>query len=242
LAEGSFGAFVRSLPLAPAGTPVVDCCGHVVREGNDPRVAAVVDIDVGKGDLQQCADSVLRMNAEWHYGRGDRDIAYPVSSGATLAYDRYLAGDRTHSSGNRLIVHRAASRLPDDHAAFRAFLDEVFTWANTASLSKEGVSVDASDLRPGDFFVMTGRPFGHAVLVLDVARSDGGDVALLLGQGYMPAQSFHVLHSQGRSQVASQVASQVRERGAWFVVHPHDTEVETPFWQPFPLSTLRRLP
>jgi hypothetical protein len=70
-----------------------------------------------------------------------------------------------------------------------------------------------------------------------VARSDGGDVALLLGQGYMPAQSFHVLQSQGRAQGGSQGTG-----GAWFVVHPHDTEVATPFWQPFPIATLRRLP
>jgi len=211
---------------------VVDCCGHVVRAGDDPRIQAVVDIDVGPSDLQQCADAVLRMNAEWRYGRGERAIAYPVASGAVLSYEGYLAGDRARASGNQLLVQRTARRTADDHAAFRTFLDEVFAWANTSSLAREGTPVDMAEVRPGDFFVSTGRPFGHAVLVLDVARSPAGSIALLLGQSYMPAQSFQVLGDPGRPAATA----------AWFLVTPGDTEVDTPFWKPFPLSSLRRFP
>jgi Domain of unknown function (4846) len=224
----SFGAFLRALPLLPAGSPVVDYRDRLVRAGDDPRIAAVVDIDVGTSDLQQCADAVLRMNAEWRYSRGDRDVAYPVSSGATLSYPRYLAGERAFASGNKLLTQPSASRMSDDHRAFRGYLDEVFTWANTTSLEREGARVPFAELRPGDFFVMVERPYGHAVLVLDVARNDAGDVAMLLGQSYMPAQSFQVLRPFGQR--------------AWFVVRPGTTTVATPFWDPFPLSSLRRLP
>ncbi len=225
---GGFGAFLRALPLLPAGTPVVDYGGRVVREGGDPSIAAVVDIDVGASDLQQCADAVVRMNAEWHYGRGDRDVSYRVSSGVALGYAQYLAGSRAFAHGNELLVQPAAARLADDHRAFRRYLDEVFTWLNTSSLDRDGAPAAFADVRPGDFFVMSGRPFGHAVLVLDVATSAAGAVALLLGQSYMPAQSFQVLSSSSH--------------GAWFVVEPGATEVATPFWKPFPLTALRRLP
>jgi hypothetical protein len=224
----SFPAFLRALPLLPPGTPVLDYRGRTVRDGHDPHIAAVVDIDVGDGDLQQCADSVLRMHAEWSYGRGDRDVAYATSSGARLGYEGYLAGDRPVVRGNALEVRRSARPLADDHRAFRAYLDEVFAWASTGSLAHEGTPVAFDEVRAGDFFVMAGRPFGHAVLVLDVARGPGGRVALLLGQGYMPAQSFQVLSPGGPS--------------PWFLVEPGATEVETPFWDPFPRASLRRLP
>ncbi len=35
---------------------------------------------------------------------------------------------------------------------------------------------------------------GHAVLVLDLATDAQGHRVVLLGQGFMPAQSFSVLH------------------------------------------------
>jgi hypothetical protein len=229
--SGTFAAFLRALPLLPPGSPVVDYRGRVVHEAGDPRIAAVVDIDVGDRDLQQCADAVLRMNAEWRYGRGERAIAYPVSSGALLSYGGYLAGERAFASGRELDVRPAAARADDDHRTFRGYLDEVFAWANTASLGRAAAPVSFASARPGDFFVMSGNPFGHAVLVLDVARDAAGDTALLLGQSYMPAQSFQVL-SPGAA----------RPGRPWFVLPAGSTAVDTPFWAPFPLATLRRLP
>ncbi len=227
LEEGSLGAFLRALPLLPRGSPVLDYRGRVVREGDDPNIAAVVDVDVGQADLQQCADAVVRMNAEWHYGRGDRDIAYRAG-GVALSYPQYLAGRRAFARGNQLIVEPGGARLADDHRAFRAYLDEVFTWINTTSLERDGIEVPFADVSAGDYFVMPGKPFGHAVMVLDVARSPSGSVALLLGQSYMPAQNFQVLGAF--------------RYGAWFIVEPEAREVVTPFWRPFPLTSLRRLP
>ena len=86
--------------------------------------------------------------------------------------------------------------------------------------------VAAADLRPGDFFVMPGSP-GHAVLVLDLARSPDGRRRAVLGQGFMPAQSFHVLRGASGS--------------AWFAVDEAQATVAMPFWEPFPWATLRRL-
>jgi hypothetical protein len=227
---GSFGAFLRTLPLLPDGAPVVDHRGNRLHDdGRHPNIAAVVDLDVGKKDLQQCADSVLRLHAEWRYGRGERDLTYRAASGQSLSYRRYLAGDRASVSGRDLALRPAAPPQKDDHAAFRQWLDEVFAWASTASLERDATKLASlSDVRAGDFFVMSGSPFGHAVLVLDVARDDRGRAALLLGQGFMPAQSFHVLRpGPGAS--------------AWFVVEPGAPAVETPFWRPFPIASLRRL-
>jgi hypothetical protein len=74
---------------------------------------------------------------------------------------------------------------------------------------------------------MSGVPFGHAVLILDVARDAKGNRVLLLGQGYMPAQSFQVLRPSAKE--------------VWFPLDLSAGKLETPFWDPFPFSALRRL-
>ncbi|MFO0679194.1 MAG: DUF4846 domain-containing protein [Polyangiaceae bacterium] len=229
VSDGSFGAFARSLPMAAEGARVVDYRGTpLYDDGRHEGIAGVVDIDVGTKDLQQCADAVLRLDAEWRYGRGVRDVHYKTASGLTLRYTKYLEGERPVANGALLSLKDVAPKKADDHAAFRAFLDGVFAWANTASVEREGTKVPWLELRPGDFFVMPGSPFGHAVMVLDLARRADGTPALLLGQSYMPAQSVHVLRSSKET--------------PWFVVERGATEVKTPFWAPFPLETLRRLP
>jgi hypothetical protein len=118
-----------------------------------------------------------------------------------------------------------SARSDASHASYRKWLDAVFNWANTGSLARDTERVAPEDLRAGDFVVQPGGP-GHAVLVLDVARAADGRRALLLGQGFMPAQSFHVLRPSRAS--------------AWFVVEPGAVGLDTPFWPAFPWKTLRR--
>lgn len=230
--EGSFGAFLRGMPLAPDGEKVVDYQGTpLYAGGHHENIAAVFDIDIGTRDLQQCADAYYRLHAEWKYASGVRkEISYKSLSGVAIPYGRYLAGERAAMSGGALKLLPSGGARKDEHAFFRTYLDDVFAWASTGSLERDAKKVPFAELEAGDAFVLTGSPFGHAVIVLDVAKADDGSgrVALLLGQSYMPAQSMHVLRPSRAS--------------AWFVVDPKDDAVTTPFWRPFPLGSLRRLP
>jgi hypothetical protein len=199
-----------------------------VLEASDPRLAAVVALDEGTADLQQCADSIMRLHAEWLWSQGNRAMDYRAASGAAMPFTRWLAGDRPAAEGNVLrwtASARAGDR--DDHSGFRKYLDAVFTWANTGALARDVPKSTVESLRPGDFFVLAGSP-GHAVLVLDVAAGEHGERAVLLGQGYMPAQSFHVLRPAPEA--------------VWFTIDPAAGGLQTPFWPaPFPWSSLRRL-
>ena len=226
LAAGSFGLFLRTLPLAPEGTPVKSYAGGVLHAADHPNVAAVADLDVGTHDLQQCADSVIRLHAEWRWSLGKaEETKYHAGGGLVLAFDGYVKGDRIVVENGAPKFARHAKPQAGSHATYRSWLDEVFGWANTGSLATEAKKVEIADLRPGDFFVMPGAPFGHAVLVLDVA-SAGGKKQALVGQGFMPAQSFHVLRTNG---------------SAWFAIDEAAGALTTPFWKPFPWSSLRRL-
>jgi hypothetical protein len=223
--EGSFAAWLRGLPLRPAKTPVRTFRGDEVRAGDDPSVAAVIEMDVGTRDLQQCADSIIRLDAEWRYALGHGEqVGYPIGHGYTLAFNRWARGDRPRVADDDRVTWIHTARPDDSHAALRAYLDIVFASAGTETLADTAQRVARDQLRAGDFFVMGGHP-GHAVLVLDVVVDEAGNRRALLGQGYMPAQDFHVLSHDG---------------DPWFALDG-DT-IDTPFWQPFPWSALRRLP
>jgi hypothetical protein len=224
--DSSFAAWLRGLPLRASGTPVKSYAGKVLHEASDSRIAAVAEIDCGTADLQQCADSAIRMHAEWLWSRGDKArIGYHFLSGDLATYSRYAAGERPSVDGNK-VVWKPSAKPADSRATFRSYLDMVFMYASTISLAKESSAVDRSDLAPGDFFIHAGSP-GHAVVILDLAASSSGDRVALLGQGYMPAQDFQVL--------ASDTAG-----SPWFAMD--GDEVATPFWDPFPWSALHRFP
>src|SRR5260370_18415408 len=73
-AEG-FGAFLRRLPLRPAGAE-----GHLydgTRKARQDVHAAVVDLDVPPRDLQQSADAVMRLWAGDGYARGATIAFHP---------------------------------------------------------------------------------------------------------------------------------------------------------------------
>lgn len=226
LAPESFGAWLRRLPLAAPDEPVRSYRGAVLLRAGHPHVAAVTTLDIGKADLQQCADAVMRLHAEWAWSRGRRDMTYRAAAGTALPYARWARGERVVLRG-RSLAWESSGRANSDHPSFRRYLDAVFSWANTVSLERQADAVELEALRPGDFFILPGNP-GHAVLVLDLAQSSDGRRAVLLGQSYMPAQSFQVLRPSPES--------------PWFAVDPEQTGIQTPFWPaPFVWSSLRRL-
>jgi hypothetical protein len=225
VAAGSFGAWLRELPLAKPATAVKSYRGQVLYAADDPRIGAVIAIDVGSADLQQCADAVVRLHAEWRWSQGHRDHSYRAASGTRLGLERFARGERIVADGTRLRWMPRA-RPSRGHAAFRQYLDTVFAWANTVSIGRQALPVSAEAVAAGDFFVLGGNP-GHAVLVLDLARAEDGRQVALLGQSYMPAQNLYVLRP-GAGRV-------------WFVLD-RGRDVVTPFWRPFPWSSLRRLP
>jgi hypothetical protein len=191
--EGSFAAWLRGLPLRPEGAVV-----HLFDGGKKPRqdgVFAVLDIDVGSRDLQQCADAVMRLRAEYLWAAGCADqVAFDFTSGDRARWVDWRGGLRPVVAGSK--VSWAPRGSPDaSYASFRSYLSSVFTYAGSASLARELEAVaDPSSVQPGDVFIQGGFPC-HAVLVADVARNARGESAFLLVQSYMPAQDIHVLRN-----------------------------------------------
>lgn len=173
----AFGTWLQARELRPADEPVRTHAGDEVAHH-----ARVVDMSLVPGDLQQCADSVIRLRAEWLRETGG-EISFHATSGDPLPWKRFEAGETPTDAGNEIAWKKGSTGKWED------WLVRVFTWAGTDSLARLD-TVAASEPRPGDLLVEGGFP-GHAVAILDVATS-GERTLVLLGEGFMPAQSFHV--------------------------------------------------
>ena len=145
----SWAAWLRGLPMKPANAPVLIYTG--AQKWRQDVHVAVIDIDVGKRDLQQCADAIMRLRAEWLFAADrKRDIRFNDTEGKRLSF---------------------SARRDSGYASFRKYMDYVFAYAGTYSLERElkpaplGVAAGI-----GDVFIKGGFP-GHAVLVADIAEN-----------------------------------------------------------------------
>jgi hypothetical protein len=184
------------LPLVP-GRPPVRLFDGRLKSRQDVH-AAVLDIDVGDRDLQQCADAIIRLRAEHLYSTGRfSDIHFNFTSGHRADFSKWAEGHRPLVLGNRVRWSKLARR-DDSYGSFRKYLDIVFSYAGTLSLSGEMDSVsDPARMKVGDVFIRGGTP-GHAVIVVNMAvSSTSGEKLFLLAQSYMPAQEIHILRNLG---------------------------------------------
>lgn len=186
-----FAAWLRGLPVKP-GKPDVELYDGSPK-GNQEAHHLVVDIDVGERDLQQCADVVMRLRAEYlRWQERHEDICFRFTSGDALPWSRWQRGERPRVRGKE-VSWRKRAKSSADRETFRLYLDEVFLWAGSASLSLELRPVaNVADVQIGDVYIQGGFP-GHAVLVVDVATNNNGERVFLVAQGYTPAQDVHVL-------------------------------------------------
>ncbi len=187
--SGSFGFYLRHLKMKPDSSVVMLFDGQI----KPYKVhAAVIDLEIGKRDLQQCADACIRLRAEYlrHVGKSS-SIHFNLTNGFRMDYSKWKEGYRLQVNGNKTSWVKSAS-ADDSYASFRKYLDIVFTYAGTLSVEKEIKVVALKDIQPGDIFVVGGSP-GHASMVADVAQNAKGEKIFLLCQGYMPAQDIHVI-------------------------------------------------
>jgi len=221
---GEMTEYCRGLALKPQGTPVRLFDG-TLKPDQDSHVA-VLDIDVGKRDLQQCADAVMRIRGEYLFAaeRFD-DITFNFTSGDACVWNKWKEGWRPNIVGNNVTWEE---KRPADHGYqnFRNYMNMVFIYAGSASLAQEMAPVPFASMQIGDVLIKGGYP-GHAVMVLDMAKNPRGRTVYLLAQSYTPAQSIHVLKNPADPRLSP-----------WYELDG-GTEIVTPDWT-FQASELKR--
>jgi hypothetical protein len=164
----SFERFLRGLGLKKDKTVYLY---NGEKKRNQLAQFAVVDISRSKTDLQQCADVVMRLRAEYLFSEKKFDSI------------RFMDYNKKWYNWNG----------KDNRVRFDAYLNQVFGWCGSASLEKQLRKAKSfSAIKTGDMLISGGFP-GHAMIVADMAMNQKGEKIFLLLQGYQPAQDAHVL-------------------------------------------------
>ena len=164
----SFGAWLMQLPLRKNNTLYLH---NGTPKPNQRSHYAVLDVPYNGNPLQQCADAVMRLQAEYLYATK----AQPAI--------RFL------HQNNRYLECPVYCTRPQ----LESYLNNVFTKCGSYNLSAQLTPVaDMQNIQAGDVFVKGGSP-GHAMLVAAVAGNAAGEKMFLLVQGFMPAQDMHIV-------------------------------------------------
>lgn len=223
--KSSFGYFLRNLPLKPLGANVLYYDGTVKYNRN--VYEAVVNLPIGKQDLHQCADAVMRLRADYFYSQKQYEkIHFNFTNGFRVDFSKWAAGYRIAVKGNKTSWVKTA-KPSVSYETYWKYLETVFMYAGTASLEKELKAIKVSDVNIGDVYIKGGFP-GHAVIVVDIAvNPKTNQKIMLLAQSYMPAQELQILKNPNSSSLNS-----------WYATD-FGTSLKTPEWT-FNSSQLKR--
>lgn len=201
--DTGFATWLRNIPLKKDNT-VYLYDGRL--KANQQAQFAVLDVPVGHRDLQQCADAVMRLRASWLYDKG--------------AYASIKFAD---NNGKMYTCPPAPDSLQ-----FERYLQTVYSYCGTISLSRQLTSVYFGDMQPGDVLIQGGSP-GHAVIVMDVAIAPRTyKKYYMLAQSYMPAQNIHILKNPSSAELSP-----------WYSADEANSLISTPEWR-FGKSDLKR--
>jgi hypothetical protein len=175
LTKDSFGEWLRNFRLKKDN--IVRLYNGQPKERQDLHYA-VLDLSTGNKNLQQCADAIMRLKAEYYFARKEySQITFPAGKGKMLSFDAYALEHSTCFT----------------HGCFLNFMEKVFIQCGTYTIDAMTRPVQLSEIQPGDVIVKAGAP-GHAMIVVDVAENRTTHQRIyLLAQSFMPAQDMHIV-------------------------------------------------
>lgn len=175
--NSDFGNWLRFLPLKPEDEDVHKYNGEetTLKESFFMKNAGVIDMGV-LNKWQQCADSILRLKAEYHWSKGEfYKIVFPLEK-QNISYLSWI------------------KKYDHSRKTFYKYLTHIYGNLGTASMKRDFKKINAHKLDIGDMNVQnkTGG-VGHIFLILDIIENKKGKRLYLLGQGATPAQEFHII-------------------------------------------------
>lgn len=214
--ENSFARFLRNLPLKRADSEVTLYNGTI--KHNYDVYSSVVDLEIGNKNLHQCADAVIRLRADYFRSIGkSNQIKFSFTNGFVCDYSNWMKGRNVIVSGNQVHWSTPGNSRVDNDENYWKYLEKVFTYAGTLSLSRELKKKSIHQLEIGDIFIQGGSP-GHAIIIVDLVQNpETNEKRFLLAQSYMPAQEIQILQNPNYT------------TSSWFSI-PEDGILKTPEW------------
>ena len=129
LEKGSFGDWLRFVELKEGTSEV-----HLYNGGlkNDQSVHyAVINMDVGNKDLQQCADAVMRLRAEYLFSVKKYDqIHFNYTSGDKVSFTDWYNGRRPVIKGSKVMFLTDGKKVKPTYQVFREYMDNIFNYCS----------------------------------------------------------------------------------------------------------------
>ncbi len=195
----SFKNYLQNFNLKPNNSKVHLYNGEL--KNRQDLHTAILDITVGKRDLQQCADAIMRLRSEFLYQQKRyNDIHFKFTNGFNVAYSKWRQGFRLNIIGNKVSWYKT-DKESKSYKSFSKYMQYIFMYAGTLSLEKELKSVLINNMKIGNIFIQGGSP-GHAIIVIDMAKNSKNEIVFMLAQSYMPAQEIHILKNFNNSKIS----------------------------------------
>lgn len=187
--DSGYAEFLRKLPLLPDGSPVLLYNGEL--KDYQAGHMAVVDIDVGKKDLQQCADAAMRLRTEYLFHSNQHEkMIYHLTNRQELSWPKWKKGYRLKYLGHNKTEYNKTASANASYETYRKWLDVLMMYAGVSSIMKfDSTAIELDEIEPGDAFAST----GHLIIIIDVVQNDAGKKMFMLAQSYMPAQQIEIL-------------------------------------------------
>lgn len=189
----SFGYWLRHMPLLLKESPVKDFKNRIFKQSNDSTIAAVVAYDIKGCNLDQCMDILLRLWTSYLVDNNRQDeIEFPLPDGLSFRWIDWAEGIRPKFRGAHFYLDNVAE--PDNsERSFRRYLNTIFEYSSTQAFFHYYKDINPDSLQIGDFIVKKGTK-GHAVMIVDLAWNNHGNLIALIGQGDTPACQFYLLN------------------------------------------------
>jgi hypothetical protein len=189
----SFGEWLRDLPLKEKSSPVLDYRGNIFKSGADSIVAGVINWDIKNRRLEQCMDILIRLYAEYSWENNNTaSLSLPLPGGYWLSWEEWKSGFRPVFKG--INVKLKKKTVSDGTLKiFRSYLKNIYNASHTQQFYHAYQAIDRNKVQIGDFIVKKGTK-GHAIMIVDLAKNEHGDLIALIGNGDTPACQFFLLN------------------------------------------------
>lgn len=166
--QGSYAFYIQNLNLKSDKTVLTYQKKDISSSYN---VFHVIDMPLlFKSDLEQCADYVMRLWAEYHK--------------ENKILNKLYLFDYT---GKKKLYYDAS------YGSFNNYLLKIFNYSNSYSLKAGCKVIDVKVLRPGDMIVQNNNGgIGHVSIILNIASNKNNEKLYLVGYSFMPAQEIHI--------------------------------------------------
>lgn len=196
----SFSYYVQNYALKPFGAPVINYDGN--HYSYQAGHVGVLEIPVPSNGLQQCADALMRIRAEYLWETNQKNkIGFNFTSGHYCSWIKYAEGYRPKINGNKVSFHKTASANYSKDT-FYNYLNLIYMYAGTQSLYSELPKINIiENVEVGDMLIYPGSP-GHVIMVVDKATNEKGENLFIFAQGNTPAQSVHIIKNPSDSKIS----------------------------------------